>query len=124
MLRAENGGLHQFDGPKRLALRRMLVRARSNGQVVVAVMPVAKPYADEFLTSDVKTRFEDVLDEAQRIVPEALVVRLDLVPGVTSPDNFSDLVHLNSAGRRLTTAAFLRDLRMHRDGATPSQVSR
>jgi hypothetical protein len=124
LIRAESGGLHQFNGPKRLAMHRMLIRARGQGQVIVVVMPVTRPYADEFLTSDVTTRFEHVLDEVRRLVPEALVIRLDLVPGIASPDNFSDLVHLNSVGRRLATAALLRELRTRRDGAAPSQVSR
>jgi hypothetical protein len=124
LMRAENGGRHEFNGPKRLAFHRMLMRARSQGQIVVAVMPVSKPYAQEFLTPDVMSRFERVLDDVRRLVPEAIVVRLDLVPGITNPDYFSDLVHLNSAGRRLATDAFLRQLRMRGDGAALGQVSR
>lgn len=41
---------------------------------------------------------------------QALVIRLDREPGLTSHDYFSDLVPLNSAGRRIATKAFLNKL--------------
>jgi hypothetical protein len=110
LLSAENGGRHAFNGPKRLAFHRMLRRAQQQGRVIVVVLPVAQAYVDTFLTPDVVNRFEQALTEAFRIVPEARVIRLDQVQSLTSHDYSFDLVHLNSAGRRIATAAFLSKL--------------
>jgi hypothetical protein len=110
LLRAESGGRHAFDGPKRLAFHRMLRRAQRQGRVIVVVLPVAQAYVDAFVTPDVVNGFEQALTEAFRIVPEARVIRLDQVPSLTSHDYYTDLVHLNGAGRRIATAAFLSKL--------------
>ena len=110
LLSAENGGKHAFNGPKRLAFHRMLRRAQQQGRVIVVVLPVAQAYVDTFVTPDVVNRFEQTLTEAFRIVPEARVIRLDRVQSLTSHDYSFDLVHLNSAGRRIATAAFLSQL--------------
>jgi len=111
LLRAENHGLHRFDGPKNLAFKRMLLRAHERGAVIIVVLPVTDAYLDAFLTADVNRRFEQVLAEARHVLPEATVVRLDRVPGLTSNRDFSDLVHLNSDGRRIATDAFLDQVR-------------
>jgi hypothetical protein len=109
-LAAENGGQHAFDGPKRLALHRMLLRARSRGRVIIVVLPVSQAYVDEFETPDVVNRFEHALAEATALGEDAQVIRLDRVSGLSSHEYFADLVHLNSAGRRIATAAFLKQL--------------
>jgi hypothetical protein len=117
LVRAENGGRHTFSGPKRLALHRMLMRARQKGGVIVVALPVSQAYVDEFLTPDVVSSFEKALAEETDDVPGIQVVRLDQVPGLTAHRYFMDLVHLNSDGRRVATAAFLeklRDLRLER----------
>jgi hypothetical protein len=111
LVRAENGGRHAFSGPKRLALHRMLLRARQKGGVIVAVLPISQAYVNEFLTPDVVEAFEKALAEETDDVPGVQVVRLDRVQGLTSHDYFMDLVHLNSAGRSVATAAFLDKLR-------------
>jgi hypothetical protein len=110
LLRAENGGKHAFDGPKRLALHRMLLRAAEHGRVIIVVLPVSPPYVDEFVTAAVTSDFDRAISEAGALVPGTVVVRLDRVPGLSTSDHFSDLVHLNSAGREVATMAFLSKL--------------
>jgi hypothetical protein len=50
------------------------------------------------------------LNEAIAIVPEATLVRLDRVPGISDDGYFADLVHFNSHGRRLTTPVLLKEI--------------
>jgi hypothetical protein len=99
-----------FHGPKYQALKRILLRARHHGRVIVVVLPVARAYAEEFLDTSALAAFESALHEAVAIAPEATVVRLDRVPGITDNEYFADLVHLNSYGRRLATPVFLKEV--------------
>jgi hypothetical protein len=122
-LRAENNGSHQFfNGPKSLALRRVLLRAHQQGRVIVVVLPLSKPYVEEFLDKSSLAEFERGLNEAMALVPEATLVRLDRVPDISDSMYFADLVHLNSLGRGVVTPVFLKELA---EGATRqnSQVS-
>ncbi len=110
-LRAENHGVHEFfRGPKRLAFQRILLRARPHGPVIVVVLPVSKSYAQEFIGESTVHAFETALTEDMKIAPGAALVRLDQVAGISDDHNFSDLAHLNSYGRRLTTPAFLKNI--------------
>jgi hypothetical protein len=111
VMRRENRGRHAFNGPKKLAFERMLLRAQQQGRVIVVVLPVAPVYVREFVTSEVARNFENVLDEAQHIDPQAQFVRLDKLPVLDSDEYYSDFVHLNGAGRRIATGAFLSWLR-------------
>lgn len=110
-MRSETGAKHAFNGVKRLAFERMLLRAQKQGSVIVVVLPISPVYAHEFLTPDVVHDFESALDEAQRIDPQAQFVRLDKLPALNTNEYFGDLVHLNSAGKRIATDAFLSWLR-------------
>lgn len=112
-MRSETGGKHAFNGVKKLAFERMLLRAQKQGSVIVMVLPVSPAYALEFLTPEVVHEFESTLDEAKRNDPQAQFVRLDKLPALNSDENFSDLVHLNGAGKRIATEAFLSWLRQH-----------
>jgi hypothetical protein len=107
LTRSENQGLHAFDGPKQLAFRRMLQRAKANGRIIIVVLPVAPLYAHEFLTPEVNRQFDEALAAAQQSFPEALVVRLDQISALQSDEYFSDPVHMNGAGRIIATQAFL-----------------
>jgi hypothetical protein len=49
----------------------------------------------------------------QKAFPKALFVRLDRLAGLKSAENFTDLVHLNGAGREIATAAFLKELKQN-----------
>jgi len=110
-MRSENQGKHAFNGVKNLAFQRMLLRAQKQGSVIVMVLPVSPTYAREFLTQEVVHDFESALDKAKRVDPKAQFVRLDKLPALNSDDNFGDLVHLNGAGKRIATDAFLSWLR-------------
>ena len=106
-MRSETGGKHAFNGVKRLAFERMLLRAGKQGSVIVVVLPVSPAYAHEFVTPQVVHDFESALDKAQRIDPKVQFVRLDKISALNSDACFGDLVHLNNAGKRIATEAFL-----------------
>jgi hypothetical protein len=111
LMRSACQGKHTFDGPKKLALLRMLQRAHQQGRVVVAVLPVSPIYSGEFLTPEVSRQFEESLAELQRRVPEANWVHLEQLPALNSNQYFWDLVHMNADGQRIATEAFLSKIR-------------
>jgi hypothetical protein len=103
--------MHVFNGPKKLAFQRMLLRAQRLGRVIVVVLPVSPAYGDGLVTPEVLRDFQDTLVEGQQVCPQAEFVRLDQLPALNSNDYYSDLVHLNGAGRRIATEAFVNWLR-------------
>jgi hypothetical protein len=129
-LRAENRGRHEFfNGPKRIGFHRMLSQARRQGHVIVVVLPVAKAYLEAFVDESVAAEFERALGEAMADVPEATLVRLDRVRGISDHGYFADLVHLNSFGRRVATQAFLTEAlggplsQQNRKSSSPTSMS-
>lgn len=119
VLEAENHGHHEFfNGPKSRAFRRILMRARQQGQVIVVVLPVSQYYVNTFLDKGTSSAFEKALKENMAVAPEATLVRLDQVPGISDNKNFLDLVHLNSSGRRLLTPVFLKQVNEGASAAT------
>jgi hypothetical protein len=111
LMRNENRGMHVFNGPKKLAFQRILLRAQRLGRVIVVVLPVSPAYGDGLVTPEVLRDFQDTLVEAQQVCPQAEFVRLDQLPALNSNDYYSDLVHLNGPGRRIATEAFVNWLR-------------
>jgi hypothetical protein len=112
VLRAENRGQHEFlNGPKHRALHRLLYQARNQGRVILVVLPVSKPYRQEFIDEPIETAFEEAISQAMAVVPEATLIRLDRLPGISDPACFFDLVHMNSLGRRFAIEAFLKELK-------------
>jgi hypothetical protein len=110
-LRVENRGHHEFfKGPKHAAFCRLLSQARRQGRVIVVVLPVTKEYTQEFLNAGDVAAFEKAMNEAVAIAPDATLVRLDRVQGISDPRYFLDLVHMNSLGRRVATQAFLMEV--------------
>src|SRR5215469_636247 len=110
-LRAENHGLHEFlHGPKRRAFERILLTARQHGPLIVVVLPVSTSYMQEFLDNETLDEFENMLSDDIRTIPEAILVRLDRLPGITNDGYFVDLVHMNSYGRHLTTPFLLEQI--------------
>jgi hypothetical protein len=110
-LRSENHSRHEFfRGPKNRALYRMVLQARRQGRVIIVVLPVSRAYSEAFLDARDVASFERAIQDARAIAPEAMCVRLDRVPRISSPDYFFDLVHLNSSGRHLATQAFLMEV--------------
>jgi len=113
LMRSHFQGVHAFDGPKKRALFRIMQRAQGTGKVIVVVQPVAPTYAREFMTPQVRRNFEKVVAEAQSTFSQAQFVRLDKVGALDSDDYYSDLVHRNSGGRRISTEVFLKELKQH-----------
>jgi hypothetical protein len=101
-------GRHSFEGPKKLALLRILNQAQQQGRVFVVVLPVSPAYQKEFLTRETARAFETSLASLQKAVPQVTWVRLDQVPELNSDDNFWDVVHMNVFGQQIATDAFLR----------------
>jgi hypothetical protein len=119
-MRTENHGAHDFsNGPKGRALRRVLLRAQQQGRVIVVVLPVPRYYADAFLDKASLAAFEKALNDDLAVVPQATVVRLDRVPGISDNKYFLDPAHLNSSGRRLVTPVFLREVNQGAPKAKP-----
>jgi len=111
VLRAEDRGRHEFlTGPKNRALHRLLSQARNQGRVILVVLPVSRPYIEEFIDESARAAFEEAIKQAMAIVPEATLVRLDRAPAISDPAYFVDLVHMNSLGRRVATEAFLKEV--------------
>ena len=109
LLRSHIQGKHVFNGPKQLAFQRMLQKAVQQGRVFVVVMPITPAYVQEFVTAEVARDFEYSLAQALNDLPQARVFRLDQLEALRSDEYYTDFVHLNSAGRRLATDAFIRE---------------
>ncbi|HUJ71532.1 MAG TPA: hypothetical protein VLZ30_04770 [Verrucomicrobiae bacterium] len=109
-VRSNLKGKPEFDGTKRQALFRLLRRSAGRGKVVVVVMPESPIFESEFVTTDVKERFEGLVAEAQKRVPEALWVRLDGRPELKDGKYYWDLVHLNAYGQAIATKALVNRL--------------
>lgn len=110
LMRGTCQGKHSFNGPKKLALVRLLRQAAAQGQVVLVVMPVSPIYHHEFLTSAVMREFEEALTDIQRQCPAAKLVRLDQVAALDDNGLFSDTVHLNMYGQQIATESFVSQL--------------
>jgi hypothetical protein len=123
LLRSHIQGKHVFNGPKYLAFQRMLQKAHRQGRVFVVVMPIAPAYVREFVTTEVARDFENSLAHALHDSPEAVVFRLDQLAALRSDEYYTDLVHLNSAGRRLATEAFLMELKRQPNLSNLGEVS-
>jgi hypothetical protein len=112
LMHSETQGMNVFDGPKLLALRRMMQHAQACGSNIVVVLPVAPLYTNNFMTTNASRDFESVLAKIHQEFPVAQFVRLDQVPALQSDELFSDPVHLNGAGRDIATAEFLKALKL------------
>jgi hypothetical protein len=100
-------GCQSFNGPKRVALERMLRFASEKGRTIFIVMPVSPAYTKEFMSPVLAKEFEDALASLRQAVPTAEYLRLDQLPGLASADNFCDLAHMNVFGQKIATRAFL-----------------
>jgi hypothetical protein len=110
ILRVLCQGKHEFNGPKSLALQRLLVKASTRGKVVVVVFPVSPEYEREFVTEKTRLEFENALNEAKVLAPSTVWVRLDQVKELGSNACFYDLAHMNARGRSIATDLTLRHL--------------
>ena len=108
LMRAACQNRHSFNGPKKLALVRLLQRASTRGQTVLVVLPMSPIYNEAFLTPTVMSEFEEALSETLKLCPQVQMIRLDKLPNLNNNEYFSDFVHLNMYGQRIETEAFLR----------------
>lgn len=102
---------HAYQGPIRLAFRRMLARGQERGRVVVVVLPVSPSYERELTTEDARQAFEAAVAELQRDFAAAAFIRLDQVDALKTDEVFEDPVHLNGTGKQIATPALLDALR-------------
>ena len=109
LMRSKCQGKHSYNGLKRLALTRLLERASHSGDVTVLVVPVSPIYQKEFLTPSVVAEFEQAIESTEDCCAKAKFIRLDRVPSLQDGQLFADLVHLNTSGQRIATAAFLEE---------------
>jgi hypothetical protein len=101
------GGQHSFSGTKSIALDRLLSRASQNGPALLMVMPLSPAYRAELLTAEDAAAFEARLRRIQQDHPSVSLLRLDQMQDLSSNELYWDLVHLNTRGKRLATAALL-----------------
>lgn len=93
----------RFDGPKSLALARILERAARREPTVVLVLPVSPPYRQTFADETSVDHFERALERIKAADPHLQMIRLDQVAELQPAEVFWDLVHLNDDGRRIAT---------------------
>ena len=112
-LRTRCQGQHSFNGPKKMALERLLQQSGHQGEVLLVVLPVSPIYRKEFLNSSTDEELEKMLAEMQAHCPRARLLRLDRLPALANNDLFLDFVHLNYYGQQIATAALLNQLGEH-----------
>jgi hypothetical protein len=96
-------GTHSFDGPKKLALVRLLRRAEHEGPVLLVVLPNSPAYRQSLLPPEAMHEFEQELAYVQRLFPDVPVMRLDQFSPLDNNAYFSDLVHMNKFGQQIAT---------------------
>lgn len=109
-LRATGLAAGRFDGPKALALERILTAPHRPEAPVVLVIPVSPPYREAFANPAAVASFETALQRLRERVPTAVIVRLDHDPALQPAEVYWDLVHLNDDGRKLATRLVLNAL--------------
>jgi len=107
LLRAACLGKHNYNGPKKLALARLLKRASERGRTILVVLPVPPIYQKSLLSANSMQEFQNELSELQRLCPDLEMVRLDKLPALDRDDLYYDYVHLNRYGQEIATHALL-----------------
>jgi len=97
------GGRHAFNGPKSLALRRILNASPKNGKIIVVALPVSPEYRDSVSRMHATLDYDNWLAQLMISVPEVHWIRLDRLHALNTSGCFYDLVHMNAQGRRLAT---------------------
>jgi hypothetical protein len=110
LLRGACQGRHSFHGPKKLALMRLVERAKAQGPITFVVVPVSPIYQAELMNLDIKREFEALVSEVQKLCPASTMFRFDHIPTLQDNGLFSDTVHLNVFGQHIATAEFLAQL--------------
>jgi hypothetical protein len=105
-------GKSSYDGPKRMALARLLERAAQQGRVTLVVMPVSPIYHRAFLNEQAAQAFENELSDMKQRHPGMQLLRLDQIADLYDDNKFRDFVHLNKFGDEIATASFLSHSKM------------
>ena len=100
----------RFDGPKSLALARILARTAQQEPAVVIVFPVSPPYRETFADETSVEHFEKALERIKTANPRLQMIRLDQEPALQPTEVYWDLVHLNDDGRRIATRRLIEQL--------------
>jgi len=106
-IRTHGGVKFEFHSTKREALFHFLDDAEKKGRVIVLILPESPAYRTEFLTGDVKERFEALVSEAKEHSPSTVWIRLDLEPELESNKYYWDPIHLNANGQAIATRIIL-----------------
>ena len=93
----------RFDGPKSLALSRILKSAANREPTVVLVLPVSPPYRQAFADDASVEVFERAIERMKSADPNLQIVRLDRELPLQPAEVFWDLVHLNDDGNHIAT---------------------
>ena len=115
LARAACGGRHAFSALKRVALERLIGAASRQGLTTAVVLPMSPYYQSEFFDPVVSRKFEEALTDLQLAYPDVRWIRLDGLGSLRDNDMFWDFVHLNRAGQRIATEAFLAELDAERE---------
>ena len=100
-------GKWSYNGPKKLALLRLLQRAEAQGRVVMIVVPLSPFFREALMPAATIQKFKDELAELQRVCPQVQIVRLDGLPALNDNNLYCDIIHMNKYGRRIATKALL-----------------
>ena len=100
----------RFDGPKSVALARLIGRAAHRETTVVLVLPVSPPYRETLADAASVAAFEQALERMKTADPNLRLIRLDREPALQPADVFWDLVHLNDDGHRIATRLVVEQL--------------
>lgn len=100
----------RYDGPKSLALARVLERTARQEPAIVIVLPVSPPYRAKFAGATTSEHFEQALGRIRAANPNLYLIRLDQDPALQHAEVFWDLVHLNDEGRRIATRRLIAQL--------------
>jgi hypothetical protein len=106
-------GQQSFTGPKGMALRRLLRRAQTQGEVVLVVLPLPPVYRRALMPPAAVQEFERALADLQRLSQRVQVIRLDQLPALDDNEFYYDLVHINMFGQEIATETLLSRIKEH-----------
>jgi hypothetical protein len=111
LLRSACLGKQSYNGPKRLALLRLIQQAQTQGEVVLVVVPEPPLYREALLPPRAIAQMEEELTELQTRCRSLHIIRLDAQAALDRNELYYDYLHLNKYGREIATEALLRGLK-------------
>ena len=110
-LRVAARGQNGFNGPKSLALERIIGRAAVGARLLVIVLPVSPTYSQALVDEEELRSFETLVDRITSDHPEVTLARIDEIESLRSDAVFWDLIHLDTAGRDIATRRILEEVK-------------